>query len=287
MIAHVAASDEDRGRVVLQVRTGRPHPVALEAAVRIARAFGSGVEALFIEDEQLFDCAAYGFLRELSFSGRRRGAVSPDGMAHDLRLAAQGAHRQVELLANGADVPLQVRVMRDEPLRALSIACAESGPWNVVAFAEPFDNRTGGLLKQMLQEIAGTTGVVMAGPKARRTVGPIVMAVEDVQQLSAMLMVADRLAALDSAEIVLLLIAPDEERLAWMEGEARLAMEDREGVHIRCAELARGEAAAVAETLRRLRAGFVICQFGGLVVPEEGNLAALTSVLECPLFLLR
>jgi hypothetical protein len=139
----------------------------------------------------------------------------------------------------------------------------------------------------MLQEIAGTTGVVMAGPKARRTVGPIVVAIEDVQQLSAMLMVADRLAALDTAEIVLLLIAPDEERLAWMEGEARLAMEDREGVHIRCADLARGEAAVVAETLRRVRAGFVICQFGGLVVPEEGNLAALTSVLECPLFLVR
>ncbi|HWB47272.1 MAG TPA: hypothetical protein VG900_17725 [Hyphomicrobiaceae bacterium] len=272
---------------MLHLQSGLPNPVALDAAVRIARAFGSGVEALFIEDEQLIDCAAYGFLRELSFSGRRRGAVSPAGIAHDLRLAAQGAHRQVELLASAADVPLQVRVMRDEPLRALAIACAESGPWNVVAFAEPFDDRAGGLLKQMLQEIAGTTGVVMAGPKARRAVGPIVVAVEDVQQLSGMLMVAQRLAALDSAEIVLLLIAPDEERLAWMEGEARLALEDREGVQIRCADLARGEAAAVAETLRRMHGGFVICQFGGLVVPEDGKLAALASVLECPLFLVR
>ena len=28
----------------------------------------------------------------------------------------------------------------------------------------------------------------------------------------------------------------------------------------------------IAETLRRLRGGFVICQFGGLVVPDEGDL---------------
>ena len=41
-------------------------------------------------------------------------------------------------LARSADVPLRSRVVRDEPLRALSIACAESGPWNVVALAEPF-----------------------------------------------------------------------------------------------------------------------------------------------------
>ena len=43
----------------------------------------------------------------------------------------------------------------------------------------------------------------------------------------------------------------------------------------------------IAETLRRLRGGFVICQFGGLVVPDEGDLRPLASVLECPLFLVR
>jgi len=51
--------------------------------------------------------------------------------------------------------------------------------------------------------------------------------------------------------------------------------------------MARGEAAVVAEALRRLGGGFVICQFGGLVVSDEGNLKPLASVLECPLFLVR
>ena len=49
----------------------------------------------------------------------------------------------------------------------------------------------------------------------------------------------------------------------------------------------RGAAASMAETLRRLRGGMVICRFGGLVVPDEGDLRPLASVLECPLFLVR
>ena len=133
-------------------------------------------------------------------------------MTQDLRLAAQGARRQLEALARQAEVPLRSRVVRDEPLRALSIACAETGPWNVVALAEPFTGGNGGLLKQLLVEVAGATGLVMVGPQARRVTGPAVIAVEDTDQLPAMLRAAERLAALDGAEIVLLLIAPDDER---------------------------------------------------------------------------
>ena len=60
--------------MVLHLRSGRPSTVALEAALRVARAFGSEIESLFVEDEQLFDCAAYGFAREVSLSGRQSRA---------------------------------------------------------------------------------------------------------------------------------------------------------------------------------------------------------------------
>ena len=39
MIAHVAQTGENRGRVVLQLGSAHPSVIALEAAVRIARAF--------------------------------------------------------------------------------------------------------------------------------------------------------------------------------------------------------------------------------------------------------
>jgi hypothetical protein len=113
------------------------------------------------------------------------------------------------------------------------------------------------------------------------------VAVEDSERLPALLRAAGRLATVDATEIVLLLIATDEERLVRMDGEARLVVDAREDVRIAHAEVARGEAAVIAEALRRLRGGFVICQFGGLTVPEEGDLRPLASVLESPLFLVR
>ena len=76
MIAHVAQSGEDRGRVVIQFRSGQPSAVAMQAAVHVARAFGSDLEGLFVEDTQLFDCAAYGFVREVSLSGSPGTLVS-------------------------------------------------------------------------------------------------------------------------------------------------------------------------------------------------------------------
>jgi len=290
MIAHVAQSGEDRGRVVIQLGAGHPSAIALEAAVRIARAFGSDLESLFVEDEQLFDCAAYGFVREVSLSGRQSRALTLDTMMRDLHLAAQGTRRRLEALARAAEVPLRCRVVRDEPLRALTIACAETGPWNVVALGEPFTGANGALLKQLLAEVSGTTGLVTVGPRAQRVSGPVVVAVEDTGELPDMLRTAERLAALDGAEIVLLLVAPNEEELARMDAEARLVVEDRQGVRIQAAQsaaVAHGEAAVVAETLRRLAGGIVICQFGGLVVPDQGDLRPLASVLECPLFLVR
>jgi hypothetical protein len=287
MIAHVAQTGEDRGRVVLQLGSTNPSVVALEAAVRVARAFQSEIESLFVEDAQLFDCAAYGFVRELSLTGRQRRVMSTAAMTRDLHLAAQAARRQLEALARRAEVPLRSRVVRDEPLRALAVACAQSGPWNVVALAEPFTGGNCGSLKQLLLEVPGTTGLIMVGPKSRRLSGRVVVAVEDTERLPGMLRAATRLAAIDGNEIVLLLIGRDQEQLHRMEGEARLVVEAREDVKIEQAAVARGECAVIAEGLRRLNGGFVICQFGGLVVPDEGDLKPLASVLECPLFLVR
>jgi len=286
MIAHVAESGEDCGRVVLQFSSSHPSHIALEAAVTIARAFGSELEMLFVEDEQLYDCAAYGFVREVSLTGRQRRVMSAAGMKRDLHLAAQGARRQIEALARRAEVPLRTRVVRDEPLRALSVACAERGPWNVVALAEPFTG-SGALPRQLLLEISGTTGLVVVGPKADRVSGPPVAVVEDTQRLPDMLRTAERLAELAGTQVVLLLVASEEDRLHSMEGEARLVLEGREDVRIETTAATRGAAVVIAEALRRLRGGFVICQFGGLLVPDEGDLRPLAGVLECPLFVVR
>ena len=287
MILHVAEAGEQRGRVVLQLTSNEPNPVALQAALRIAQAFRSEIESLFVEDHQLVALASFPFAREVSLSGRRTRALSPESMAREMHLMAQAISRRVELLARAAEVPCRRRIVRDEPVRALAEACAEHGPWNVVAFADAFNLANREALRQVFEQVTGTTGIVLVGPGAKRSDGPVVAAVEDMGRLEPMLRSAQRLLREEGEEVTLLLIADDEYKGQWMESQARLALGDTQGVSFIGAFDARGSGAAVAELLRRMRAGFVIAQFGGILVPEDGDLRHLASGLECPMFLMR
>jgi hypothetical protein len=135
--------------------------------------------------------------------------------------------------------------------------------------------------------VVDATGLVIVGPKARRTSGPIIVAVEELDRLPGMLRAAERLSAVTGGEVVALLIGDGPERLHLMEGQARLLLGERSDVRFAGAAFAHGASAAVAEALRRMRAGFVISQLGGLVVPDDDDLRPLAAALECPLFLVR
>jgi hypothetical protein len=287
MIMHVAEAGEQRGRVVLQVTSGHPNPIAVEAALRIAQAFRSELESVFVEDRQLLDLASFSFAREVSFSGRRSRALSADALGREVRWAARAVSRHVEELARLAEVPFRRRIVQDEPVEAIAAACAEHGPWNVVAFADPIVTANCEALRAVLLRVTGTTGLVLVGPRARRSHGPVVAAVEDLSHLEAMWRSAQRLLREEGEEVTLLLIADDEEQGHWMESQARLALGDAPAVRLVAGFGARGSSAVVAEILRRLGAGFVIAQYGGLLIPEEGDLRHLAAGLECPLFLMR
>ncbi len=287
MTAHVAEAAEARGRVVLHLHTVNPHAVAIEAAVRVAQAFQSGIESLFIEDSQIFDLASFPFAREISFTGRRSRAISSDELEHEFRLAFASIQRRIAELARAAEVPIRQRIVRDDPIAALATTCAECGPWNVVALAEPIGTMSGESLRQLFEAVSDATGLVIVGPHARRTSGPVIVAVEDIDRLPSMVRAGERLASATGGSLVVLLIADDEERLHWMEGQARLLLGERTDTQIIRASSARGAAEVAAEALRRLKGGFVISQFGGLVVPADRDLRALAASLECPILLVR
>ncbi len=286
-LVHVAAREEQRGRVVLEVSSATPHAIAVAAAVRIARAFGSSLESIFIEDAQLFDLAAYSFTREVSQCGRMTRGLDPADverlLAHDERLAAHA----IAAAAAAGDVPYRARVMRDEPLRALSIACAEAGPWNIVALAEPFGTHDAEMLARLMADVSGATGVLLVGPQSKRTKGPVILAIEDVARLPATLRTADRLIEETGEPIIVLLLASRADDLADLEGHARLVLGSRADVQVVAAAPAHGHEGVAAEALRRLGGGFVIAQWGGLLVPPHGSLSSLALAVECPLFLSR
>lgn len=284
---HVAEAGEDKGRVVLQLCSGHPNPVAVDAAVWLARAFGSEIESLYVEDQQLVELARYPFAREISLSGRHKRSLSSNDIERHFRFASAEFRTVIESRARAAEVPCRSRVMRGEPVAALAVACSECGPWNVVALAEPFTSPACPPLKQLFETVSDTTGLMIVGPEARRARGPIVIAIERLEQLATTLGAAERLAAVDGHPISVCLIAEHDSGLAELEPAVRLALSERPNVAIAGLVLMRGSPAAAAEALRRMQPGLIIGRFGGLLVPEEGDLRPLAAGLECPLLLVR
>ncbi len=288
MIAHVAAAGERRGRVVLSITSGVANLTAIEAALRVARAFESEVESLIVEDSALLDVASYSFAREISLSGRRGDVLSGEQIALQMRHVHAALQRQVAEMARLAEVPIHATMVCGELVEEVARACTANGPWNVVALAEPLSAVSGLQLQQLFTAAQDATGVVVVGRNTRRAAtGPIVAAIEDISHLEPMLRAAERLMQVSATESVVMLLIGDEAQTHEMEGQARLLLGEAPNVTIERAVARYGLAVEVAEILRRSGGGFVLAQFGGLVVPGDGDLRYLASSLECPLFLMR
>ena len=288
MIAHVAAAGEGRGRVVLWLgSSAQTSSTAIDAAMLLARAYDSEVESLFVEDQQLFELAGLPFARIISSGEEGWRALPSVDLEREIHFVGAALQRQIATTAREASVTYRSRVVRDDPMHALARACSETGPWNVVTIAEPFGAWKEERLRDLFSSVHGTTGVVIAGPMARRIQGPIIAVVEEIERLSPMLKVADRINEATGGPVKLLLVGDRKDELAWLEGEARLLFSDGEETPFEVVLVERGDTPAVAETLRRHRAGFVLAQYGGLTVPAEGNLRPLSCALECPLLIVR
>lgn len=288
MIAHVAAAGEERGRVVVWLPTaGRTSAPAIEAAMLLARAFGSEVESLFVEDKQLFDLAQFPFARQLASGDEGwRGIAAPD-LERELRFVGAALQRQVADAARRSAVPCRARNLRDDPLGAVAKACAENGPWNVVAIAEPFAATDDKRLRELFANVSDTTGVVVAGTAARTSEGPVIAAVELFERLGPMLKAAERLARAAGGEARLMLVGNRPGDLSELEGKARLLFGQSRGPDMETVLAARGDASAVAAAVRRHKASLVLAQYGGLVISGEDTPRSLAAALDCPLLVVR
>lgn len=286
MIAHVAEAGEDRGRVV--VRLGSltlSSPAALAAAVHVARAFQSEIEGVFIEDPDLFEAAAHGFVREVGhFAGRARP------LSHAL-VAGDTAHLAVALqreLANAAAqhrVRFTARSMRERVVPALAQACAERGPWNIVAFGEPIVTAAAAeLLFEALGHVFGATGYLVAGERAQWRRGPVLVVAEDVDRLSGQLRVARGLAAVERDPVWLIPVGVDEIGRDWLESEIRMLAGAASDVRLLPALDTASLADALAPTLAALEPRLIITRNGGLTAPLS-ELPRVLAALRCPVFL--
>lgn len=286
-VVHVAEAGENRGRVVLRLTSAAPERLAVEAALRIARAYQSELESIFVEDRHLVDLCAHPDVHEVSLCGRERRELSPVTLIRQFAYAARQAERRVAAMAARADIQYRARTMRDDPVHALNRACAEAGPWNVVVLADPVRTRDRASVQQLLAEIVGATGIVLVGAAVRRIDGPVVVVVEDIERLPLMLRVAERLSAERDCGIGIVLASAGDGQLMALDASVRMLLGDRDDVHIMPVRRAYGQSAALLDALRRLDCGFVIGQAGGALLPTDGSWGDFARTMQCPLFVVR
>lgn len=302
MTAHVAERGEGRGRVVLRLtgtHTANEH--AVRAAIRIAKAFHSEIESLFVYDRQIYDAAGYSFVREIGVVQRGRvpardtpvspaefsDAIDVASITRQFELLARRLQRWVGELALQEDVPVHGRVVHDTPLRALSAACQMSGPWNVVALAEPFTAQSLARLDNLFERVTGMTGVVLVGPRAAASHGPVVAVIEDLERVTGMVRTAERLARVNGSDIILAITGASRAVQSWLKNEVLHAVAGGQPTTVVELGRAGGGTGVLAEALRQLRPGFVIAEHGGLLVPHSGDLRPLGAALYCPLLVVR
>lgn len=286
---HVAADGENRGRVLLRLRSGRPNALAVDMAIRIAQAYQARLESLFVEEPQIVDGALHPFVNEICLSGRTIRSLEVRDVEAIFGYESRQARRLIEARAVAAGVPFAPRRMRDESLRALSVACAENGPWNVIVLADPVLPDEPHSPLQMLTEIADATAVVVVGPRVAQCSGPIVIAVETADRLDGMLRLAERLSEVggDTAPIDLLPVGETVAEGREIESQLRLALGADQRVRILMALATLGSSAVAVEAVRRVSPGLVIAQASGSIAGGHGDSRALAQLLDCPIILVR
>ena len=290
MITHVASAGENGGRVIVQLRTSAPNPAALDAAFRIARAYNAELEGLLVEPCNLEAIASYPFTREISPDGRSSQALG-ERVAQDSELAAGALRKLLRKRCRDLNVPCRFSMVRGPVVPALVRACQNAGPWNIIAMTEtPFSAGQSwqawlAKLDQLFMSQVSATGVLISPAYTYKGSGSMTIVVEDPERVAGMLRTAERLCRNDQ-EIVLLLVAMDEESLATMEAQLRLAHgSELAGIKLAVAEITRGEPRVVAEAIRRMNSGFVIGQYGGQLLNATMNLREVLNAARCPLLL--
>ena len=285
MIAHVAEASEGRGRVV--VRLGDfacSSASAIAATIHVAQAFRSQIEGLFVENPDLHAACSLGVVREVALHGRKSQKLAASRLSQDAEHFAVAAQRQLADAASRSSVAFTARVIRDTAVGALQTACNQSGPWNIIVFAEPIASpEKSTLLCDVMAHVFGTTGTIASGRFSSWRKGPILVAVEDIERLNGMIRAAQQLAAVEGDDVLLMPIGLDEFALDWLESEIRLTLGEAHGVSV----LARASHVGFADVLRADIAArkprLVIARHGGILLPVDDQARPLAE-LGCPVF---
>lgn len=276
-------------RVVLRLRSAAPSRLALEAAVHAARALDKRLSGVFLESRELLSLAALSCVREVTLTGRRSGMLTRERLEHDLQLATASVHRELKDLARLAGIDLDFSIVEADSDEAIS------GPFEagtLIASGEPLSAAEAARLSHILNEVEDVAGVLITGPRAQRSRGPIVVAVEEADRILPLLGYAERLGLDHHPGLVLMLVGDTRERIEALRKSAERLLHPALPVSfahalISRAAAGRGSAGVLADAVIRFNSGFAIAHLGRLIRAREQELKTLVRTLECPLLLLK
>ena len=114
----MSASERNGARVVLALGTGSLAAPALAAAAALAVGLGSGISALFVEDERLLRVAALPFADEIGFPSAQRQRFGLEELERGFRIQAEQLRRIVGATAERLALAWTLEVARGEILSA-------------------------------------------------------------------------------------------------------------------------------------------------------------------------
>ncbi|MEL6621573.1 MAG: hypothetical protein AAFQ11_01700 [Pseudomonadota bacterium] len=286
MIAHVAKVDEARGRVVLRI-CHRVRDDAVMAAARVAAAYEAQLETVYVEDEDVHTCAEFSFAVELTPSGTRRRSLGGPAVAQSYSALRERSRRAVSKAAAAFDITVAERAMRNDPIRSVAIACAENGPWNIIALAEPASATEFDGVRRLFTAVKDNTGLVIVGRhQARSRRGPIVAVVDRAEDLMGTLRAAERIAAASGEAVIVMLVAAPPLATGDLEGEVRLAIatetELGRRVELTVPSQTFGEPSAIVAAVLKPQPSFVIARFGGPLSATKDAFSTVMAHLPCP-----
>jgi hypothetical protein len=296
-LIHVAAANENCGRVVLAMPNGPLHVPAVETALTLARAFEASLETLLIECPRAAALTAHSFAREISHAGRI-GKFSISSVTSSHNAMARDVEKTILARVSGRGVQHAFRRVDVATGEAIRAACQEQGPWNMVVLGEPKGSLSREGLHRIFSDSQGATGIVVVGENVTQAHGDVIVVVDDAERLSQMVRAAQRIAAVlargkgHKGVVRLLLAAATAVEGEELEGVVRLALPPTQSagaaeIAIEAFRANFGTHAEIAEALRRLDGAFVVARHGSAILPQNGEADSLSAVLRAPLLLVR
>lgn len=271
------------GGVVLHIRSGSANPMALEAATRLAQAMRTEFESLFVEDDELLSLAELPFAREISPTGRRRRTLSSDDVRREMRSRSNTIRRDIEQIARSANIRCHFSAIRESADIALSRASENA---RILVFADSIGDEAHIRTPTLTRCFGAVEACLVLGSRVRRTMGAVVIALDEIATLPSMTNLAEHWISGRSDEIILVLLGPAlADRSQIRRSIEAIVPADRQVSVQTIAHEQTGR--AIAEISATTHAGLVIARQHGPLAPDDKRLARVVTALECPLLLHR